>query len=235
MTYRRFDCQRKLSNAKRAWFDAAKTAYVTHILAAMALAVFTVSDICGIKDQATEILGVQTGETYTLLTHAFMHGSWPHLIGNLVMLEGVGPLVEKWMGKLFYISALAFITITGAQFSLSYAPEHWDTGTNPIGMSISTTTLVALGIYFGAQKFITGKSRRMVQLARNAKREASSWAAVAIVAAISTAFLWIESDVTAGPTRIGHTTGAVMGVGIAAINTVIRTFRDAEHKETDEE
>ena len=43
--------------------------------------------------------------------------------------------------------------------------------------------------------------------------------------------VWAESEVTVGPTKIGHTTGWVMGVMIAVANAVFRTLRDEGRKE----
>ena len=73
-----------------------KTAFVTHSLAVMALAVFLASKTLGIHDQGIVILGVQSQEDYSYLTHAIMHRSWDHLIGNLLVLELAGPFVERW-------------------------------------------------------------------------------------------------------------------------------------------
>ena len=175
-------------------------------------------------------MGVQPGEEYSLLTHAIVHTDWCHIVGNVLALELLGPFVEKWMGRLLYILAIPIITITGAHLSLELVPEYWNTGPNPVGMSIITNALLASGIYLGTRNIISSKGYKIVQLARNAKREATSWAAVAGTVGISTVILWAESEVAGGPTKIGHTTGMVMGIIIAVANAVIRTCRDEEQK-----
>jgi len=57
----------------------------------------------------------------TLFTAMFLHGSWSHLIGNMVFLWAFGPQVEEAMGRVRY---LAFYLIGGvvamlAQVALS--------------------------------------------------------------------------------------------------------------------
>ncbi len=38
----------------------------------------------------------------TLITSMFMHGSWAHIIGNMVFLWAFGPVVEDAMGRIAY-------------------------------------------------------------------------------------------------------------------------------------
>ena len=224
-----------LTNVKRAirrpiqtWFKAAKKALITHTLAAIAIVVFAVSEIFGIQGQARELLGVQHGREYSLLTHGIVHADWCHLVGNVLALEVFGPFVEKWLGKLLYVLAMPVVAITGAHLTLEMVPEYWDTNDNPVGMSIVTAALGATGLYLGTRNVILITSHQIVRLARNARREAASWAAVAGTAVIVTVVLWAESHTTVGPTKIGHTTGAVMGLMFALINAIIRTFRCGE-------
>ena len=40
---------------------------------------------------------------YTLLTSMFLHGSWSHIIGNMVFLWAFGPAVEDALGHLKYL------------------------------------------------------------------------------------------------------------------------------------
>ena len=225
------------------WFDAAKTAFVTHALAVMALAVFIASEALGIRHQSIETLGVQSENWYTLFTHAIMHISWGHIVWNLVLLEWAGPFVErwpethfpKWTAKLIYISAILAITASGAQSAVTLASEHWTNRGNPVGMSISIYALMATGLYIWVRNRISSNSHRISQLARNAKREMGSWVAVAVVAAMMAFILWIGSSTTVGPGRIGHTAGAVMGLCIAAAYAAVRTLRDEEPRKTGED
>ena len=52
----------------------------------------------------------------TILTAMFMHGSWMHIIGNMVFLWAFGPEMEDAMGPLRY---LAFYLLSGLVASLA--------------------------------------------------------------------------------------------------------------------
>ena len=52
----------------------------------------------------------------TILTAMFMHGSWMHIIGNMVFLWAFGPEIEDAMGSLRY---LAFYLLSGLLASLA--------------------------------------------------------------------------------------------------------------------
>jgi len=46
----------------------------------------------------------------TLLTAMFMHGSWLHILGNMVFLWAFGPAIEEAMGRMRYV---LFYTVGG--------------------------------------------------------------------------------------------------------------------------
>src|SRR6201998_2090789 len=46
----------------------------------------------------------------TILTSMFMHGSWSHIIGNMIYLWAFGPEIEDTMGRVRY---LAFYLLAG--------------------------------------------------------------------------------------------------------------------------
>jgi len=52
----------------------------------------------------------------TILTSMFMHGSWMHIIGNMVFLWAFGPEIEEAMGRLRY---LVFYLLSGVVASLA--------------------------------------------------------------------------------------------------------------------
>src|SRR5262249_43516009 len=53
---------------------------------------------------------------YTILTSMFMHGSWSHIIGNMVFLWAFGPAIEDLMRPRRY---LAFYLLGGLAASLA--------------------------------------------------------------------------------------------------------------------
>ena len=152
-----------------------------------------------------------------------------------MILEVAGPFVEKRFRWPFYLLGIILITITGAQLATKMAAQDWNTGPNPVGMSISTRGILAVGIYLGVQNLISDKRHRINQLARNARREAASWAAAAFAAAISIAILWAMVDLEGTAVGIGHTTGAVGGLLLATGNAIWRTCQDGETEERDDE
>ena len=60
-------------------------------------------------------------EPLDLVTHAFLHGDWWHLFGNLLFLYFVGPFVEDRWGRLTYAGFyLAGAVAAGLGFALQY-------------------------------------------------------------------------------------------------------------------
>ena len=52
----------------------------------------------------------------TILTSMFMHGSWSHIIGNMIFLWAFGPQIEDAMGRLRYV---AFYLLGGVVATLA--------------------------------------------------------------------------------------------------------------------
>ena len=52
----------------------------------------------------------------TILTSMFMHGSWSHIIGNMIFLWAFGPQIEDAMGRLRYV---AFYLLGGGVATLA--------------------------------------------------------------------------------------------------------------------
>lgn len=57
------------------------------------------------------------GEYYRLITAGFLHGGIIHLVLNMVALYSIGPVVEKYFGKLKYIIIYAFSLILSSYAS----------------------------------------------------------------------------------------------------------------------
>lgn len=207
------------------WWRAARNAPFTHVLAVAAFGVFIALEVSGRQDWAASLLGVQQDKQWTFVTHVVVHDGWCHLVGNLVVLELFGPFVERWLHSWIYGLSILGITYLGAHFSVVLAPEYWAQGSNPVGVSISGYAIQSLGIYLVAQKIIRDQRRSIVELAIKVRREWVSWCSVIAVLAVVSFFLWAESPITEGPTAVGHTTGAILGVLVAVANAVIRTLR----------
>jgi len=68
----------------------------------------------------------------TILTAMFMHGSWSHIIGNMVFLWAFGPEVEDLMGRPRY---LAFYLLGGLVASLAQVAAGPDSTVPNLGAS----------------------------------------------------------------------------------------------------
>ena len=216
------------------WFGAARRAWVTHTLAVSALVTFAAAKNLGWQDDAVTVLGVQMGKEWTFLSHAIVHNGWYHLAGNLAVLEIFGPFVERWIRAAGYILLVALATASGAFLSTQLAVGHWDVGNNPVGMSTSVYAIAAAGWYLVARRLIRPRERNILALFGAAKREWVSWSSVMVASAVVAFFLWADSDFTAGPAAVGHTTGGVIGLLIALGNAVFRTWRAAGASDVDD-
>ena len=49
----------------------------------------------------------------TVLTAMFMHGSWSHILGNMVFLWAFGPEIEDAMNPLRYLAFLSYRRVGG--------------------------------------------------------------------------------------------------------------------------
>ena len=146
----------------RGWFVAAKSAWLTQGLAGSAFVVFTVLRSWGVQDDAIALLGLQPGNFHTLVSHALLHDSRGHLIGNLILLELFGPFVERRLGTLAFGLGVLAITVTGAWAVILFAcPENWADGSNPVGMSVSVFAVEAVGIYLACRTVMSGLGSRV--------------------------------------------------------------------------
>jgi membrane associated rhomboid family serine protease len=60
---------------------------------------------------------------WTLLTSMFLHGSWMHLIGNMLYLWIVGDNVEEVLGSVRYLIAYLLCGLVGALFQIMVNPD----------------------------------------------------------------------------------------------------------------
>lgn len=85
---------------------------VNTVLAALNVIIFFILDIMGDTTDAVFMLGhgamypyavLIDGQWYRLLTSAFLHFGFPHLVNNMVMLICLGSYLERALGKIKYI------------------------------------------------------------------------------------------------------------------------------------
>jgi len=84
----------------------------------------------------------------TAISHAFLHGGWFHLIGNLVYILVFGPPLEDRLGPVKFYTIFALSAAAGAYVHTAltalYSPEYMQYGV--IGASGATSGI--LGAYF---------------------------------------------------------------------------------------
>lgn len=74
-----------------------------------------------LKWSATPAAITSGGHWITLLTAMFLHGSWSHILGNMVFLWAFGPEVEDAMGHVRYLAfyIIGGLVAMGAQVAIS--------------------------------------------------------------------------------------------------------------------
>lgn len=90
------------------------------------------------KDLTPDLQAVP--DTATLITYAFLHGDWMHLIGNMLFLWVFGDNVEDAMGHVRY---LVFYLACAAGAGLAYALTSYGSDVPLIGASGATAGIIA--------------------------------------------------------------------------------------------
>ncbi len=101
-------------------------------------------DIEKIRARVSSIeYGITPAEPTTLnfITTQFMHGSWDHLIGNMVFLCLFGITLELALGSLAFLS---LYLITGVAASAFYVGVNWGSYTSAIGASGAVSGLMGM-------------------------------------------------------------------------------------------
>lgn len=100
---------------------------VTMVLIGLCAVVFGYEYLVGI-DQAASAWGMYPpsialdGETYRLLTSAFLHGSLLHIGFNMFVLWTIGPQVERILGHLRFLVLYLLAGLGGAVASFVFSP-----------------------------------------------------------------------------------------------------------------
>jgi membrane associated rhomboid family serine protease len=94
----------------------------------------------------------------TLLTSMFMHGSWMHLLGNMLFLWIFGDNVENALGRIRY---LAFYLVTGVIASLAHVFSTFAFGDNPFIPSLGASGAIS-GVLGGYLLLFPRKQVRVI-------------------------------------------------------------------------
>jgi membrane associated rhomboid family serine protease len=144
---------------------------------------------------------IQAGTGYiTLLTSMFLHGSWLHLLGNMVFLWVFGDNVEAVFGHIGY---LIFYMLGGLAASFTHIFFNMGSGVPSIGAS------GAIAAVLGAYIIMFPRARvRLLVLAFG------FW--VTRVSAIIFLGIWFLTQLFSGVTSIGVNTAQTDGVAVWA-------------------
>ncbi|MFF3287462.1 rhomboid family intramembrane serine protease [Streptomyces sp. NPDC003023] len=159
------------TTARDALKNAATGPAVTYGLIAVCCAIFVISPVSGLNPayglgdrllaaQAgyferwgvipAELMGNSLSALLTPLTALFVHGSWLHLLGNLLFLFVFGAMTEERMGQ---VQFLVFYTVAGYLALLVYAAVNADSEQTLVGAS------GAISAVLGAFLFLFPKAR----------------------------------------------------------------------------
>lgn len=150
---------------------------------------------------SNNVLAILGGEYWRLLTAGFLHGSLPHLFGNMWMLNITGKMIEKRYGGHKFLLMYLLSIIAGSVFSFLY---------NYMNKAFYVIALGASGGVFGLVGGIAGfywVNRDDVFL----KKTLGSWLAEIIV--INVGFAFIDPNID----WMAHVGGFIMGYIVARI------------------
>ncbi|MBZ4016942.1 rhomboid family intramembrane serine protease [Streptomyces purpurogeneiscleroticus] len=88
----------------------------------------------------------------TPLTALFVHGSWLHLLGNMLFLYVFGGMAEARMGRLHFV---VFYILTGYVALMGYAAAHAESGQTLVGASGSISGVLGAFLYLFPRARVT--------------------------------------------------------------------------------
>ena len=73
-------------------------------------------------DSDGQLVGVADGEVFRLLTAAFLHGGWLHLLVNMLALFTIGPQLEAALGRGRYLTLYLLSALGGSVAGFVFSP-----------------------------------------------------------------------------------------------------------------
>lgn len=153
--------------------EAARGPVITHALIAGCCVVFVLSPASGLNPvygTGDQLLangtayfrrwGVVPDELFTgsgraaltPLTALFVHGSWLHLLGNMLFLYVFGAMTERRMGRAVF---LCFYVCTGYLALAAYAAAHSSSGQTLVGASGAISAVLGAFLYLFPRARVT--------------------------------------------------------------------------------
>jgi membrane associated rhomboid family serine protease len=103
---------------------------------------------------------VPSAQPWTLLTYAFMHGSWTHVLINSVWLVAFGPPVARRFGAPRFLAFFALTAVAGALshwafYQLDFAPLIGASAADSAMMAAATRFIFEPGAPLGSQQGVS--------------------------------------------------------------------------------
>lgn len=126
---------------------------VTYALIAINVAVFLLQFAIGVNDVAGQYgmwpVGIAVGnEWWRLLTAAFLHGNWLHIMFNMYVLFALGPTLERVLGHGRYLLLYVLAALGGGVASYAFS-------------DMQTVSVGASGAIFGLMGALVVAGRRL--------------------------------------------------------------------------
>ncbi|WP_405752188.1 rhomboid family intramembrane serine protease [Streptomyces sp. NBC_00012] len=146
---------------------------VTHALIAVCVLIFVISPLSGfnpVPGTADAVLAAQAGyferwgvipgelwdgsprALLTPLTALFVHGSWLHLLGNVLFLYVFGAMAEERMGR---VGFTFFYVISGYLALVAYAAAHATSDQTLVGASGAISAVLGAFLYLFPRARVT--------------------------------------------------------------------------------
>ena len=129
-----------------------KVPYITFSLIVLNVLIFFGGLALNSQEELFELFSVyapsiRAGEYYRLITGAFLHGNFLHLLFNMYALWIVGQQLENFLGKGKYLGVYLFSAITSSLLSMAANGSN----TYSVGASVAIFGIMGALVYFGLQ------------------------------------------------------------------------------------
>ena len=108
-------------------------------------------------DDGTRI-GVAAGEYYRLLTAAFLHAGFFHILLNMFALAQLGPVLEAALGRLRFAALYLLSALGGSVLAYLLAPQY------SLSVGASGAIFGLFGAYYVVVRHLGGETRSIVML-----------------------------------------------------------------------
>ncbi len=166
---------------------------------------------------------VAGSEYWSLITYAFLHGDWMHLLFNGLWLLIFGTVVARYLGHLGFFGLCAMAAVTGGLASLAL---HWGTIVFVLGASGAVSGLLGAAIPIMYGRRVAGGVRPLspgeLIRSRNALIFMAIWLAITLVSGATgwTGNSFIEESGIAWEAHLGGFMGGIAGFYLLARRAV---------------